>query len=523
MINIGPWWLFDIMAFSIIIGCTVWGIKRGFLATFYLLLLQVIALIILMFVPALLTNALNPTFMKLWVKSGFVDVFSSLGVTLGNFISGLLPGSTNLPIDGSGTGYEILKVISALGIYVFFSIFIFIFVNIIGLIFYRAFKRKMSKVKIIGSVDTLIGAFNGLALGMTLSMSVSFMASFPLFQTENQRIGLMDYSNMTEEQIKDKVLNGSAYKKYSLARKISSPMPAIPIFGFTYTNSCITKYVLDPLMVISSQLIADKSTDNLKDFFVVYEDLLAKGYSTTNPLETPVSTCIEVMPKDSRSLFRLTTEMMLMGTAIFVNDTTTTKTEVTSVQLINALDKYYLSTNHDKEKLHEGWLNESEMINFYKWVSESPNTQQDTRVNPFIKLADNIDEKWKATGKTTQRHMSTVLRDPKLTYNFFKSLNYVNATTRNNLDTMPYLSTIYTANYLIDGLEIVPSGELKLGEFYGIDALPSRLANFATRATFETKNNVEDIEPEQQKWWKDNYKNSYWIQYYFDFAKGYFN
>ncbi|WP_339020435.1 hypothetical protein [Spiroplasma endosymbiont of Atherix ibis] len=516
MINIGPWWLFDIIAFSIIIGCTVWGIKRGFLATFYLLILQVIALIILMFVPEILTNSLNPIFMKLWVKSGFVNVFSSVGVTIVNFISNIFPNSTNLPIDSSGTGYEILKVISALGLYIFLTIFIFLFVNIIGLIFYRVFKRKISKVKIIGSVDKLIGAFNGLALGMALSMSVSFMASFPLFQTENQIIGLMDYSNMTKEQVKDKILYGNSYKKYSLARKISSPMPSVPILGFTYTNSCITKYLLDPLMVISSQLIADKSTANLKDFFIVYEDLLAKGYSSTNPFDTPLSTCIEVMPKDSKSIFRLATEMMLMGSTIFIKDKNASKSEVTSVQLINALDKYYLATNHDEKNIHEGWINEREMIGFYKWASESPNTQEDTRINPFITLANIIDQKWKKIGKTTQRYMSTLLRDPKLTYNFFKSLNYVNATTRNNLDTMPYLSAIYTASYLIDGLEIVPSGELKLGEFYGIDGIPFNYSNY------DTKNNVNNIEY-QSEWWKENYRNSYWIQYYFDFAKGYFN
>ncbi|WP_338984588.1 hypothetical protein [Spiroplasma endosymbiont of Diplazon laetatorius] len=520
MINIGPWWLFDIIAFAIIISCTVWGMTRGFLITFYLLILQVIAVLLLMFVPALLTNSFNPLFMKLWVKVGLVDVFSYFGESIGSLITSLLPGSEGLPIDGSGTGYEILKTISALGLYLFFSIFIFLLVNIIGLILYRSFKRKMKKIRVVRHVDTLIGAFNGLAIGMTLSMSVSFIASFPLFQTETQKIGLMDYSHMTEEQWKDKIKNGTAYKRYSISRKIASPLPSVPIFGFTYTNSCLTKYALDPLMVISSQLLANKEITELKDFFVVYEDLLAEGYSTSNPLASPISACIDVMPQDSKALFRLASEMMLMGSTIFVDGITSERSNITSVELINAFDEYYSQSGKDQEKIHEGWLNQSEMVKFYNWADE--NSQNGEQKNPFKKLAKNIDDKWTQSGKKTQRYMSKVLNDPLLTYNFFKNINYVNATTRSNLDTMPFLSTVYTSNYLIDGMEITPSGELKLGEFVGVTNSPkpdpeNKVSTFAT-----AKNNVSDIKHDQ-KWWVDNYKNTYWIQYYFDFAGRYFN
>ncbi|QHX36841.1 hypothetical protein [Spiroplasma sp. BIUS-1] len=512
MINIGPWWLFDIMAFAIIIGCTIWGMTRGFLITFYLLILQIIVVILLMFVPALLANSMNPLFMKLWVSIGMDDAFSYFGESIGNLITGLLPNGSSLPMDGSGTGYEVLKTLSALGLYFLFSILIFILVNLIGLLLYKTFKRKMRKMKVIRKVDTLIGAFNGLALGMTLSMSVSFLASFPLFQTENQRIGLMDYSGLTEEQVKDKILGGTAYSKYSLSKKITAPLPSVPVFGFTYTNSCLTKYVIDPVMVMTSQMLANKGMADLKDFFVVYEDVLAEGYSTTNPFSSPISACIDVMPRDSKSLFRLFSEMMLMGSSIFINNNVQTKTNVTSVELINSLDEYFLNNLGTESELHkEGntWLNQKEMVNFYNW------TKENKKENPFVKVADNIDKQWLAAGKKNQRYISKVLRDPKLTYNFLKSINYVNATSRTNLDTMPFLSAIYTSTYLIDGMEIVPSGELKLGEFEGITLTPSTKVG-------TNKNDVSKIVV-QPEWWKEHYKNTYWIQYYFDFAKGYFN
>ncbi|AGR42315.1 CvpA family protein [Spiroplasma diminutum] len=497
MINIGPWWLFDIFAFAIIIGSTIYGMTRGFFITFYILILQLIIVLILLFVPALLTNSLNPLFMRLWVLLGLVEAFSALGNMIGESIGSILPGTGEIPISGSGAAYEFLKTISALGLYMFLCLFIFLFVNLIGFFLYKTFKRKMRRIKVIRKVDTLLGAFNGLAIGMILSMTVSFMASFPLFATDHQKIGLVDYSNMTEEQIKNKVLEGNAYKKYSLSRKIASPLPSLPIFGFTYSNACFTKYALDPLMVLGSQMIANKEVKDLKNFFLIYEDVMAEGYSTTNPFSLPISTCIELMPQDTRAVFRLSSELMLMGSTIFVNGLNQQQTSVTSVELINALDKYYKATRDDDiTDIHSAWLNEKEMVSFYKWADSN------SIENPFVILADNIDA---STTTTNKRYLSTVLKDPKLTYNFFKSINYVNATTRNNLDTMPFLSTVYTANYLIKGLEISPSGEMKLGEFDN-----------------EGANSISKIEV-QKEFWTETYNGVYWIKYYFDFANGYWN
>ncbi|WP_342275170.1 hypothetical protein [Spiroplasma endosymbiont of Cantharis lateralis] len=520
MINIGPWWLFDILAFSIIISCTVFGMTKGFFITFYVLILQLIVVIILLFVPALLTNALNPLLMQLWVKLKLVDVFSYFGDTISKLISSLLPfgesGST-LPISGSGTGYEVLKTLSGLILYLIMCIWIFVIINLIGLILYKAFKRKISKIKIIRKVDTLLGAFNGLAIGMTLSLGVSLVISFPLFQTENQKLGLTDFSNMTEEQIKDVFLDGNAYKKYSLSRKIASPLPSIPLFTFTYTNACVSKYVISPLSVMGMQLITNQSMPKLKNFFLVYEDVVAEGYATSNPLKFPISACIETMPQDTRALFRLTSEMMLMGSTIFVNGLESPKATVTSVELINAFDNYYLSSGKEESKIHDGWLDSNELEKFYKWAQEKTNSEG-IEANPLIKLADNLDKITSSESTAKQRYLSKVLRDAKMTYNFFKNINYVNATTRNNLDSVPFLSTIYTATYLIEGFEITPSGEIKLGEFYD-----SKSPKDGVKAS---NNDIEKIEHDQEFWRnKDNkgYSGSYWIEHYFDFAKGYWN
>ncbi|WP_339033725.1 hypothetical protein [Spiroplasma endosymbiont of Cantharis rufa] len=520
MINIGPWWLFDILAFSIIISCTVFGMTKGFFITFYILVLQLIVIIILLFVPALLTNALNPLLMQLWVKVRLVDVFSYFGNTISKLISSLLPVGENgtvLPIAGSGTGYEILKTLSGLVLYLIMCVLIFVLVNLIGLILYRTFKRKISKIKVIRKVDTLLGAFNGLAIGMTLSMGISLVASFPLFQTENQKIGLTDFSNMSEEQIKDVILDGNSYKKYSLSRKIASPLPSMPLFSFTYTNGCISKYVISPLSVMGMQLISKQSMPELKNFFLVYEDVMAEGYSTTNPLQFPIAACIETMPQDTRALFRLTSEMMLMGSTIFVKGLQSPKATITSVELINAFDNYYLSSGKNANEIHNGWLNSNELEKFYQWAQEKTNNEG-IEANPFIKLADNLNKITSSESSTKERYLSKILRNAKMTYNFFRNINYVNATTRNNLDSVPFLSTIYTANYLIEGFEITPSGEMKLGEFYDSKSPKNGVKS--------SNNDIEKIENYQNFWRNENnegYSGSYWIEHYFDFAKGYWN
>ncbi|ALD66662.1 hypothetical protein [Spiroplasma cantharicola] len=521
MINIGPWWLFDILAFSIIISCTMFGMRKGFFVTFYILVLQVIVIIILLFVPALLTNSLNPLLMQLWVKLRLVDVFSYFGDTIGKLVSGLLPNNgseSGLPVGAGGTGYEILKTLSGLILYLFMCVFVFTIVNLIGLILYRAFKKRINKMKVVRKVDTLLGTFNGLAIGMALSMSFSLFLSFPLFQTENQKIGLTNFSNMTEEQIKDTIFGGNSYKKYSLSRKIAAPLPSVPVFAFTYTNGCINKYVINPFSIMAMQLISKQSLPDLKNFFLVYEDVMAEGYATNNPLQFPISACIETMPQDTRALFRFTSEMMLMGSTMFVNGVNSQKATVTSVELINAFDQYYLESGKDDKKIHDGWLDMKEFEKFYEWAQVK--TEQDgIEANPFITLANKLDASSGASGTSTnQRYLSKILRNAKQNYNFFKNINYVNATTRSNLDSIPFLSTIYTATYLIEGFEITPSGELKLGEFYDSES--------PKKDVEPSNNDIAKINHDKEFWRNVNdkgYSGTYWIEHYFNFAKGYWN
>ncbi|AGR41437.1 CvpA family protein [Spiroplasma taiwanense] len=500
LINIGPWWLFDLIAISVIIGCTIFGIARGFFMSFYILIVEVIAVIILMFIPALLTNSLNPLVMKLLVKFGLTDLFSAFGDSLSGFITGLLPGGTeNLSIDGSGASYEVLKTFSALILYLCLSIFIFSLVNLIGFILYWPIKKKLKSIKVVGSVDTLLGAFNGLALGMILSMSVSFFASFPIFSTDTQKIGLTDTSNWSDQDYYDYIENGGSYKKYSIANNITTSIPSIPIFSFTYTNSCVSKYIIKPMLVMGTELSKNENLSTLSNFFIIYEDLLTEGYSSDNPLKSPITTCIETMPEDSRSIFRLLSEAMLYGSKVFAaQDSANENTSLHSIDLINALDSYYVSTKGSTEGIHDAWLNEEEMVNFYSWA------ESNQMENPFLTLAQNINETWATTETIKERYIVSVLKNPNLVYKFLKNINYVNSITRKNLDTLPFISSSYSSTYLFQNLEIVPSGELKFGQFSN---------NLSTGKT------IADISINENNFWENyNKRGYYWIRYYFDFA-----
>ncbi|AKU79500.1 hypothetical protein [Spiroplasma turonicum] len=519
IVNIGPWWLFDILSFAIIIACTVYGIKKGFLVLFYFFFLQVLVIIILLFVPALITNSITPFIMEKLTPLNPSKWFASVSANISNLINSLLPnnsGTDPLTTNGSNVSYEMAKTVVALFIYIAVSILIFLFINLIGLVVYFVLRKRIVSVKIFGKADAFLGAIHGLFLGLTLSIGISFIASFPLVSTENQRVGILDFKNMTNEELVDYLNNDGAYNKYSLSKKLNMGIPNIPTYSFTYTNACTMKYIVRPTTIIGSQSILDSSLSSLSDFFINYEDILSEGYSSDNVLKIPVNFCIETLPNESRTIFRLVSEVMLMGSKLYVNGNQSERTTVHSIDLINALDEYFydkLKPNNDSLNNHEGWLTEEEMVNFYNWALDKAGGDENLveNYNPFIKLANNINKTWRRNSDNKERFITSILKDPISTYRYFKNINYVNSMTRNDLDTLPFLSSTYTSLYLFKGMEITPSGELKLGKFsYGSDEEEENQSDEKT---------IKDIVHNENDFWYNYNKRGYmWIKYYFSFA-----
>ncbi|ASP28027.1 hypothetical protein SCORR_v1c02530 [Spiroplasma corruscae] len=520
IINIGPWWLFDILSFAIIISSTIYGIKKGFLVLFYFLFLQVLIIVLLLFIPALITNALVPSIMNGVNKWDPSSWFESVSKEIVNLINSLLPNSggnskENIGINGKNVSYELAKTIIALVVYIVISIVIFIIVNLVGFLTYLGFRKRIKNVKVFGRADSFLGAIHGLFLGFTISMGISFIASFPLISTENQSLGALSFNDMTNEEIQEYINGDTAYSKYSLSKKLNMGIPNIPSYSFTYTNVCSMKYVVKPTTIISTQVLSNNSTSSISDFYYNYEDILAEGYSSNNVLDVPVSYCIETMPKDSKTLFRLISEIMLMGSKLYVKGNEVEKSPLFSIDLINALDEFYydqLEPNNYETKVHDGWLNENQMINFYEWSEKKANGNVTylEQLNPFIKLSNYINDNWRRNSSNQERKLVSVFKDPSLTYNFFRNLYYVNSITRNDLDTLPTLSSTLTSLYFFNGMEISPSGELKLGRF-------------KSKPETETENEsseptIADIVHNDDNFWETyNRRGNIWLKYYFSF------
>ncbi|AKX33923.1 hypothetical protein SLITO_v1c02680 [Spiroplasma litorale] len=519
IINIGPWWLFDIICFFIIITSTVCGIRKGFLVLFYFLFLQILLIVILLFVPALITNAIAPSIMRALSGLNPSKWFSGVSSEIVNLINGLLPNneasSEAIKTNGDNVSYEMAKTVVALVIYLLICIFFYITINLIGFFVYLGFRKKIRSIKIFGKVDALLGAVNGLFLGMTLSIGISFIASFPLIATENQKIGALNFKDMNSEDLKDYINNENAYSKYSISKRINSGIPSIPTYNFTYTNVCAMKYVVKPITIIGTEQLKDGTLSSLSDFFIYYEDELVEGYSTDNLLKVPVNFCIESMPNDSRNLFRIVSEIMLMGSKLYVEGNEPEKTTLHSINLINAFDKFYyekIANDKNDQGVHKGWVNEDNLVKFYEWAEENSNGNEEIlkRLNPFIQLSENIKNSWRKNSNSDERKIVSLLQNPKRTYNFLKNLFYVNYITRNNLDTLPTLSSTLSSLYLFRAMELSPTGELKLGRFK--DHAPGEgeeAYNFPT---------IDDIVYNSDKFWNNYNKRGYmWTRYYFSF------
>lgn len=469
--NIGPWWLFDILALAIIISTTAFGAKRGFFVSFYILLVELVAIVLMMFIPTIITNSINKTVVNFLASKGLASAFESMSDSIKDVLLNLFKTmgiTSDLNFDSQGLGYEFFTVCVACVLYLILTILTFILVNLIGLFLFIAVKKRIRRLKIIGSADTMLGAVNGFAIGMTFSLIFTTLLSNPFIATETQTLGRLNFNEMSEKEQADWTKDGNSFNRYAISRKISTEIPYLNFSSIVYTNQCIKKYMIKPLTTIANQKMESMDTSTLKPVFKEFEELMVNGYTSDNPLTAPISACINLMPEDSKSVFRITSELLLMGIQAFV--TNTEKTTVNSYELINSLENFKAEKNIET-KLQ--WVTPEVLKDFYDWSKQKSEASQ-IETNPFIKIANNIDNIDNATDDSERRALSKVLRNPVKTYSFMRNIYYVNQTTTKNMETFPFLASLYSSNFFIKGMEFVPTGGLltqKLGQIENWDNL----------------------------------------------------
>ncbi|QBQ07923.1 CvpA family protein [Spiroplasma gladiatoris] len=546
IVNIGPWWVYDIIVLSMLIGSFMFGLRRGFFTAFYILFLELITVIVITFIPALIANALIDEIMKLWNKTpipGFVDSASAkMGDVFYQFLKFVVEGTkvngqqVQLPdLTWDGLGNFILKALSSFGIYIISCIAFIFIINFIGFIFYFFVRRRLRAIKIYAAADAILGGFNGLAFGLIFVIWFNYIVSFPFFATETQKLGILNYNSLSEEQKINWAKEGNSYSRYSVSNKIGVSLPVFKTFSYVFTNACLKKYVLNPMTTIFSQL-SEKgfSVDSIskmpEEVLETYSLLMLNGYVETNPAKIPISVCVELMPNDNRILLRMVAEMALVSSkmaqsyiqnggeqnggeqnggenqnsieqlktknkAIIEDELYANRT--TSIELMNAFEAFKAQNGIEDNTDKSGFMTKERFKQFYEWAGN------DASKNPFLK---NISSLSSENAKTTDKRLAEVLQNPEDTYNLLKNMVYVNKIS--TYPTIPnFIPSIWSDMYFARSMEL------------------SYTQSLYTYFTRDLKNNWDLLNPTAQaRITRDGGKtyegfSGYWIQHYFDFAK----
>ncbi|AOG60649.1 hypothetical protein SHELI_v1c07000 [Spiroplasma helicoides] len=536
IVNIGPWWLYDIIALSIIVGGLIFGIKRGFFMTLYIIGIELIAVILLMFIPTMLTNATIDPVMSLLRKAGLESKFDSVSTQVGNVFRKLLQeivdrsssnGDFNVPdLNSESLGSLLLKVAAGLSLYIIYSFAIFILVNIIGFIVFACIKNKFRKIKVLGYADKILGGINGFGVGMIFAMMFSWIISMPFIATETQKFGTMSYSQLDEDQQNNWAKYGNSYSRFALSHKMTTDVPVVKFAGYLFSNACIQKYLLAPVATIGSQFFEKGfSTDSIKSVpqtvLETYSELVLDGYASKDPWKAPIPMCIEIMPNDTRVLLRFATEMMLLlSKVISPSDSTTTEgTDQNSgntttnnadddsqniysnlpstKDILNSFEQFRTEKQIEFNK-NDTLMNLDNFTSYYNWAGD------DVTKNPFLKNVANLEGK---NAKASDKKLASILRDPVRTYSLFRNIFYVNWITSDNSSVPGFVPSIWSSNFVADSLELSFSPGI-------YNFLTSRLAN-----DWDNLNENSKLLLGQKQDAKYEDFRGFWLQYYFDFAK----
>jgi len=510
IINIGPWWLFDIFAISTIIGGLAFGLKKGFFITLYVLFLQIIALVINLFIPTLLTNLSSQFFFSLFDRTGIMDFFSDGASTIGEFFLSMLNLSIeglNFPIVWSGLGAETLRVAIATVIFYIYSILILLIINLIGFIVYKIIlKLKLQRLKISKTTDSLLGSISGFTFGLFFSMYISSIVSIPIFATETQQFVRFDFNELNEQQKLDWIEQGNSFNRYALSRKMTVNIPAVPIIQYMYTNACVQRYLLGPAATMGTQFVNQGQEGNIFEeiplrIFDEYSSLMLNGFVSSNYLNAPLSTCIRILPSGSQTLLRIISEILLTTPRMIEMDTST---NVSSIDIMNSFESFrnYLNLSVDfADPNPNTFMSLSRFIEYFEWTRNTNN------INPFLQAADFFEELYLQSNLSSDYRMSQILKNPVELYSLFRNI-FINGQLTNANPNIPlFIPSVWSSSFIAQSLELTHTGELN--QYFNNHIHDNWDSLNLTSRRLLTRNQSPD---------SNLLYNGFWMQFYFDFA-----
>ncbi|AXK51281.1 hypothetical protein [Spiroplasma alleghenense] len=468
LINIGPWWLFDLLIFILILAFTIWGVKRGTWVMVYFGSVNILVAIVIIFLVPLLTTATVAKIAPLLKLQGLIDAFGDFDRIFQSVFNEIIAlfGSEGegITVNTQQFAVDFINAIVAVILNMIYQLLFFFVINIIALILYFTFiKRKLIAIKINSHANALIGSILGLILGLLASFAIFSTASNPLFKTNNQAlteqsINTDDLSFANVQKIYE---SGNGYYR----RSASSPLFRwIPKFGFYYNADCISKFVVIPVFTAANHF-NENGVENTWEITDFINNLYVDNYSTNSYLKTDVRNCSLSMPREAQSLFRIVTESSLMTAALYESYSNAGE-EISSfddkTQFNFSPGSFTVLQEQLQKFMAEENIAKMGIRDFERFYSKNNNGSN----NEFIKVADTIETEIKKTpGRSNS--IIRVLCNGRLTYNFFKNLYFVNQINE-DYGTGGFLPSFYSSLGLIAGLEAVSSGNV-INTFTGLD------------------------------------------------------
>lgn len=464
MVTIGPWWVYDTIicffAFLILLA----GIRKGLFVGLYFLLFSAFIYLMLTFIPQLIANAIAPLLIG-WLKHFSVitdlsskvnHVFDSLNNVLKSVMDNFGMGFGALSISGLVT--DTATAIIALFLYLIVFVSLAAFLSLLMLIIYACIKQKLQAAKINRYVSSLFGGVFGAFIAIFYASTTSIFFSFPVFDYSSQRFGITKFAEgeSITDMMNKALKGGNQYTKYSLSGKTAGIIPAGKI-TFSYSASCSYKYILTPLLAgITSlkDISADGAVQAVEKVFGSYTDTMIEGYATDNIFELPVKQCIQVMPNESQNLVRLLSEFILTSKSLKSLTSTASLGQRQGGQAWKLYDQMnsYINANYGAYSNYR--FDEDGFVNFWNSLPKEEN-QFLASVDYLSTTGDNIDS------------IKKVFTDPVKTYRFLRNVYQVNIRLATP-SSAPFMPSLFTSLYLMQGLEVSPNGVLsaKLGETY---------------------------------------------------------
>lgn len=372
MITIGPWWLWDFIDFVILVSLTAFGMRRGAFAALYFFLFQIGTIIVISFIPQLLTNATESGFYALLVKLHFMEALNGmnegLSESLGGAIGKVWSKLNGVTLDFTNITDETVRTISSL---VLFSIwygglYSILFLSMFIIYFTNAHRFKAAKLN--KTVNYSLGGIFGLLLALSNTAVISTILSSPILDYSSQKVSFPPYGIESKDfanEMKHKIKYGNQYVENGITSNVSRVLPNLPV---SYSATCISKYIVNPLVAIAysqTQAITgatrDVNTDKISEAASIFEDLIVDGYATDNFFKYPIKSCIEALPNYSKNVARFTSELVLFLSHFTNNMTNNSQNyddskpthEIDGVNLRHQMDEFF--KQHIKQKTTE-WM-----------------------------------------------------------------------------------------------------------------------------------------------------------------------